>query len=54
LKKPDIFKEEGRPMVKRINKTGMEVKGKVVAIGIDIHKRSRHATAIVEGVIVLG
>jgi transposase len=40
-------------MAKRLNKTKMEVKGKVVNIGIDVHKRSWHATAIVEGVIVL-
>jgi transposase len=40
-------------MAMSVRKTKLDVKGKVINIGVDVHKRSWHVTALVEGVIVL-
>ena len=39
-------------MKKRLNADTMNVNGKTVNVGIDVHKVSWHVTALVEGVIV--
>ena len=41
-------------MASNVKKTGVNFKGKTVSIGIDMHKRSWHITALVEGDAVLG
>jgi len=41
-------------MARKVKKTELNFKGKTVSISIDVHKRSWHITALVEGDIVLG
>jgi hypothetical protein len=36
-----------------VDKTELRVKGKMVNIGVDVHKRSWRVTALVEGVFVM-
>jgi transposase len=42
----------GTPMRKRLNTNKINVNGKTVNIGIDVHKKSWQVTALVEGVVV--
>jgi hypothetical protein len=51
LKKP-ITKEE-LPMSTKVKRNKINIKGKMVSIGIDMHKRSWHITALADGEIVL-
>ena len=39
-------------MKKRLNADQMNVNGKTVNVGIDVHKVSWHVTALVEGIVV--
>jgi hypothetical protein len=41
-------------MARKVKKAEVNFKGKRVSLGIDMHKRSWHITALVEGDIVLG
>lgn len=41
-------------MARKVKKSEVNFKGKTVSIGIDMHKRSWHITALVEGDVVLG
>jgi len=47
-----LTKEE-LPMKAKIKKNTINFKGKVVSIGVDMHKRSWHITALADGEIVL-
>jgi len=40
-------------MAMSVKKTKLDVNGKVINIGVDVHKRSWRVTALVEGVIVM-
>lgn len=40
-------------MARNVEQKGLDVNGKVVNIGADVHKRSWHVTALVEGVVVM-
>ena len=39
-------------MKKRLNAEKINVNGKTVNVGIDVHKVSWHVTALVEGIVV--
>jgi transposase len=40
-------------MRKRLNTNKINVNGKMVNVGIDVHKQSWHVTALIEGVVVV-
>jgi hypothetical protein len=43
----------GTPMKKRLNADTINVNGKKVNVGIDVHKLSWHVTALIEGFLLL-
>jgi hypothetical protein len=50
--KDNIKKKEGLPMSKNLKKRKICFKGKIVNIGIDMHKRFWQITVLVEGTIL--